>query len=229
MKKSLIAYLSAISALSLTLSQAATIVSFDFSGSIDTANPLTATSALDANVTLSQGIVASGATADVETDRFQAQYNIPSAALTLADSITNGNYLSFIIDANSGFEFDLDGGSLTYRVARPGGAGATNAALFTSIGGFVAGNELADTALDVQGSSTNYNAPTIATPLPSSGYNDITDPFEVRLYFYGGNGFAYIRQFDLDGTVSAVPEPSTAAMFIGVTGLAAVIYRRRKK
>ncbi|MEM9226598.1 MAG: PEP-CTERM sorting domain-containing protein, partial [Verrucomicrobiota bacterium] len=213
------------------------LLQFNIIGEVDSSVPYTTTSVLDPNLTLVEGITSNGTTvagvpsSNPGVSRFQAGYDLGGVPATLSDAIANGNFLSFTIQADSGYQLELNDGTISYTIARPGNAGAVNAAVLTSIGGFSAGQEIDSYALAQEG-SPDYNAPIVTTDLPSTGYDAVTAPFEVRIYFFGGSAsssnIAYIRNLEVDGDLAVVPEPSQYAGLAGVMTLLFVALRRRK-
>lgn len=213
------------------------LLQFDITGEVDSSIAYTDTSVLDSNLVLLEGINANGATvtgvpsSNPAVSRFQAGYDAGGVPGTLAQAITNGNYLSFTIQAAPGFSLDLNDGSISYTIARPGSAGSQEAAIFTSIGGFGAGQELESFSLAQEG-NPDYNAPIVTTDLPSTGYDNIAAPVEVRIYFYGGTpsstNIAYIRDMEVNGSI-VIPEPSHYSIFAGLAMLAVVLRRRSRK
>ena len=61
-------------------------------------------------------------------------------------------------------------------------------------------------------------------------FSGLTSPVEFRLYGWGassGTGTFSVNDFTFNGTLSAVPEPSTYAAIAGVAGLAVALVRKR--
>ncbi|MGF1485383.1 MAG: PEP-CTERM sorting domain-containing protein [Opitutales bacterium] len=140
----------------------------------------------------------------------------------------DASYYSFTIQADTGFQLNLAGAEVSYEMGRPGGAGAPDWAISTSVEGLGVAN-----ALESQtGWGPGDNTPgSFIMPNDPLTYDGLTGPVEFRIYAGGGNGIFDINSFNVGGSVSAIPEPSTYALIIGVfvVGLAGLRRRSRAK
>jgi hypothetical protein len=133
----------------------------------------------------------------------------------LSTARSAGDFVTFTVTPNSGFEIDLD--SLTFDEAIEG----VNSPTTFQVGITVNGNETLYTAL-----ATGTGSQTI-TPL---GLSDITTSVEVRVYAWGGGTTSQRRWFldniVLNGAVAAIPEPSAWLQF-AAAAISVWAFRRR--
>ncbi len=139
-------------------------------------------------------------------------------------------WFTFTFQAASGYELDLAGATVNFDMSRPGGGGDADQAIVTSIGGLT----LSDAVLTRNGIEAYSGTGTGISPagsftLPNTvAYSGLTGPVEFRIYSGDGNGGFEVRSFSVDGTVTAIPEPSTFVLFSGALALGLVILRRRR-
>lgn len=150
----------------------------------------------------------------------------------LADAIANNEYFTFTVDAVDAATFDLEGISFDYgRWSR----GAQDFYLFTSVGGFTAGDELlkvndiaqsSSTALADSGTAT-FDFTTVGDPSIYEGLTSV----EFRIYLddradnlNAGSGTMLDNVF----VTATVPEPGTFALIGGLFALTSVMLRRRQ-
>ncbi|MGF1449571.1 MAG: PEP-CTERM sorting domain-containing protein [Opitutales bacterium] len=150
-------------------------------------------------------------------------YRVDFAATSGPD---DGSFYSFTIQANAGFQLNLAGAEVSYEMGRPGGAGAPDWAISTSVEGLGVAN-----ALESQtGWGPGDNTPgSFVIPNDPLIYDGLTGPVEFQIYAGGGNGIFDINSFTVGGTVSAVPEPATYAALFGVLALGIALLRRRAR
>ncbi|EIQ01248.1 PEP-CTERM putative exosortase interaction domain-containing protein [Opitutaceae bacterium TAV1] len=220
--KKLLGLLVATSALIAVAVQAAPLVSFDTNIALllnttpvagvaaDTTDPV-----FEDTVFLTRG---PGLTAQAFTGRLGASGFSTGAE---ADAISAGDYLSFVLTPASGDGFDLGGSSLSI-VTQTGANGPLYLGVYTSIGGFEAGDALATLALARTGTAQDE----VRLDL-SSIAGTITAPLEIRFYGYGANldsGPFSINKL----SIVPVPEPASLAALLAAAALAgAVSFRRR--
>jgi hypothetical protein len=205
----------------------AQIAAWEIAGtSAATSNPKPA-SALDSFIDGASLTLGSGITASSATDTFGGSgFNSTS----LASAITGNQYLSFTLTPSSGYAVSLTSLSLLSGVST-----AT-----TSFHGEVLSSA---TGFNSAASLHSYSFSSTTAPLQSitlsgvSALQNVTGPVEFRIYGWrdtGGTSTFRLRSLTgndlvLNGTVSAVPEPSTYAAIIGALTLAGVILQRRRR
>ena len=201
---------SLFTALSWTNANATVISKNDIDGSVPVdIVTYTAGKIDDPNIIASGISRGSGLTASSGTDRFNSKNWSTAATLEATD------YVTFTLDANDGYEINFD--SFVYT-GQKSDSGPTAFALRSSLDGFTA----------------NIGSPTAAGTtivLTASQFQNLTTPVEFRLYGYGaggGTGTFSINDYSFDGTVEAVPEPNTLALF-GVGSLLMLASRHRTR
>lgn len=149
-----------------------------------------------------------------------------SATANAAATFTAAIYFSFTITPNAGQSLSLS--SLTFTAAPGGTSGVTRAFyVASSVEGFSTANVLVTDTTNGGGMSLaapTYNPYTVDfTSIASSAlYQNLTSATTFRFYVQV-DGATRTVNFDdivLNGTVSAIPEPTSAAT---VTGLAVVV------
>jgi hypothetical protein len=174
-----------------------------------TSNPFTAGQTVDDHLSVSGIGRGSGITASSAADRYSAS-NWNSASLNTTD------YFTWTLTPSTGYQLNLS--SFVYT-GQASGTGPTSFALRSSVEGF----------------STNIGAPTAGgttITLTSSAFQGLTDSVEFRLYGWNASsssGSFSVNDFTFNGTLSAVPEPSTYATLAGLLTLGAAIIRRRRR
>ena len=175
-----------------------------------------------ANLTLGAGITASSAADTFGGSGFNST--------ALASAITGDQYLSFTISPTTGYAVSFTSLSLLSGVST-----AT-----TSFHGEVLSSA---TGFDSGASLYSYSFSSTSAPLQSitlsgvSALQNVTGPVEFRIYGWrdtGGTSTFRLRSLTgsdlvLNGTVSAVPEPSTYAAILGALTLAGVAMHRRRR
>ncbi|MEM1059862.1 MAG: PEP-CTERM sorting domain-containing protein [Verrucomicrobiota bacterium] len=149
----------------------------------------------------------------------------PGSTTTKAAAVSNDVYWSFDVDPDSGFTMDLD--SITFDLSVANNARPMSYVLRSSLDNFasdIVGTEVVDLA--AQGFTlTTLN-------LPSLDFDDLTNSVEFRLYTWstaGGGSSGSAWRFDnitLNGTVTVIPEPTSAALVASAFGF--LLLRRRK-
>ena len=207
----------ALSTLGLANAQAQLLVDFDLNGYTNqypTYTPIStstygSTAANIGNSSIDLGDGADVADATTATDR---QVFTGFGAANLADAITDDDYISFNVDAQSGFQFTVDEIFIQHR--------ADSGSTFSGV---------------IRSSVDSY-ATDLATVSFSAGI-DVNDTMsisgvtnqtsvEFRLYAWGDSTSNFqVRDLDVGGTV--IPEPSTAGLLCAAMGLVLLVRRRR--
>jgi len=228
---------------------AAPIVNFDFTGTAPSDNTPFSSSALDANANLDTGFAigysgsatATGALAsptatggttpdDVFTAGIWNQNQVDGDNATrgsLADAIATDAYFGFTISPDAGFEFDLNGGSIQFDYSVNSTNQARAVSVFTSVDGFAEGNVLQTFT------GQNATPSTLTHTFSGAQYDNLTAPLEVRFYLHdaqfntsSGTRYSIMDNVVLDGTISVIPEPGVAGLFL--FGLTATALLRRR-
>jgi len=166
-------------------------------------------------------------------------YGATSYGDTLADSIADGDYFSVVITPEAGNTIDFDNVNFWASIrnfSNDNNLALLSSATQTSSGVWAEGDALFTTSNI--GAQTNFDV-----ALTDSRLNDITSPIEFRFYTFGtadfkatgfgtfniANDGSQVPTLDLsfNGTVSVIPEPSTAGLL--ALGLLSVAFRRRRK
>ena len=236
-----------------TAAGAAELVDFRFTGNTDPIDENAGFSGGDTssadNVSITMGLTAGSGLRGLgnQTDRFRAFDLIDDLtpddgvsnpeAQTLAQAVAQDEFFAFTAQADDGFDLDLAGGSVDLTAAVLAGGGANSAdqvTLFTSVDGF----DVADALVTQQRSGGNPMNFTFAIP-DDARFDDLTGPVEFRLVFSRlddnpatntGGGIELFASDDaavtLNGEVTPIPEPATAAA--GLAGLGLLLARRRR-
>ncbi|WP_269523063.1 hypothetical protein [Coraliomargarita parva] len=168
---------------------------------------------------------------------------------TGAAAITAGDYLSFTLTPEAGQQIELT--SFTFYIAASHNANIaqfTGSAFLTdsSDSNIGDGDIVIDRLSPPEGTTSVENSVywSSVQTITLSGATTITEATEFRFYVYsdgvdvdtgGGDptpGFYQIVRFDgltLNGTVSAIPEPATTAILLGLTMLGFTCVRRSKR
>jgi hypothetical protein len=185
----------------------------DFTGtSPGTNTPWTKTSQLDPSLTFS-GWSRGGGVFGVASinDAFGFNVNRGATLSALSDAITANEYVTCTVTPQAGQPLDLNACKISFSIHRRSGHSPMRYALFTSVGGFVAGQEVGDTGSI---GSNDYSVRAFSVFLPASGYDGLTAPIEFRLYAYEAR---YNHQTSLDAfrIVGVVPTYTLAVTALG--------------
>jgi len=122
------------------------------------------------------GAGAFGATGD---DALAFSVNAPSTESTLAQAVAENEYVTVMLQAASGQTLDLRGAEMRFTINRQDYHSPRRYAVFTSVGGFAAGQEIFT-------SSYNYDLDEpreITVTLPDlAAYDGLTGPVNIRIY-----------------------------------------------
>ncbi|WP_269541880.1 hypothetical protein [Cerasicoccus fimbriatus] len=203
-------------------SQAALIAQYTFAG----ASPLATN--VDANVTANPFLVTNGAISGTTNAAYIPTSNTAS---TQNAALDGPSYFNMHVEAAPGYTLNLEsivfdygsyanGASFNYSVylqSDPLGLGSGSSVIFT--------NSLAS------GSGTIMNTDQLVS-LAGSEYQDITAitlrwSYSDSINVSGSN--VRLDNVRLNGTVTAIPEPSQAIAFLGLTSLVALLYVRRRR
>lgn len=163
----------------------------------------------NANITASGIGRGTGITASSANDRYSAR------SWTTTGSLDTNDYYTFTLDAKDGYAINFANFVYTGTASA---SGPTAFALRSSLDGF----------------TTNIGLPTATgttIDLSDASYQGLTNPIEFRFYGYsagGGTGTLSINDYTFNGTVEAVPEPNTLALF-GVGSLLILASRHRTR
>lgn len=170
-------------ALITSASAQTTLIESDFTGTAPGIHtPWTATSVLDPNLSFTGWDLGSGITgvdAGINDALGCTVSSAPGTETTLADAIATNAYLTCTIDPAK--PIDLNGSKVLFQVTRHEWHSARTYAICTSVDGFTEADVLFETQRLESGDTT---AQTFSAFLPSSGYNNIQDPLEIRIYAY---------------------------------------------
>lgn len=194
--------------------------------------PYTYGATLAANITSGNLTLSTTVNPSTAIDKYGFKITGGEEQTSMAGALSAGHYFQFTINAAPNFSLNLT--SIEMH-AEATGTGANTGALFSSIAGFTAGNELASVtgAQGVTGGfdtdPSGFGAP---IDLDSPAYQGVSS---VTFRFYAwdtssGSGTTRIRDLSgndliINGTVTAVPEPSCT--LLGLAG-AILFFRRRR-
>jgi arylsulfatase A-like enzyme len=149
---------------------------FDFTGVQDNA-PLSALKRSDERLALSAGLDFGPGVAPRGTDNVGNEFHVAgfSTGTTQQSALDGNDYLSFTVQPVAGMAMYTD--SVSFTLWRQSSGSAQDYALFSSIGGFFLGQQIAQTHLTTTGST---NSLALAGPFISP--QPITSPVEFRLY-----------------------------------------------
>lgn len=230
---SFLRYLFAICSVIFVTSINGQILGYDFTGASSpttwasgTTNPNLDTTGSFNTLTRGAGAAASSGSNSFRTTGFQNN----------GISTSNTDYFQVVLRANSGYQLSLSGitanfaGTATYA-ASPGvssqWAYSTDGSSFTLIGS-------PTTTIGTPANNISYNFSGV------SALQNVSSTTSVTLRFYasgqtatGGWGFISsalgVNGLAINGTVTAIPEPSTYAALAGVLALGGVMWHRRRQ
>jgi hypothetical protein len=162
-----------------------------------------------------------------------------SASTTFAGAVVNGDYITFSITPGAGYQLDLT--SITFQVASGSSSTTSNRAFYLVSESQPANFTSSSTVLSTD--RTAFGGGTIPLQAGAGAIDTVPKDYTVDLTsftgitttqyfrFYLQAGVSQALTFDdivVNGTVSAVPEPSTYASLAGLIALGLVASRRRK-
>lgn len=146
-----------------------------------------------------------------------------------AGAVSSHSYFGFTVAPDSGYQLDLDGGSLVLQYDA-GGGGTTkprNLSLFTSVDGFT--NPVAQ-----ETNIPNGAGQTLTLNLSGVSLDGLQAPVEFRVFIWSetATGAAFLEfeqpsgnRIQLNGDILPIPEPSAAALLL-LAGVGLVFIRR---
>jgi len=166
-----------------TVSAQTILIESDFTGTAPGIHtPWTATSTLDPNITFTGwefGAGIAGVDAGINDALGCTVSSAPGTETTLADAIAASAYFTCTIDPAK--PVDLNGSKITFQITRHEWHAARKYAICTSVDGFTEEGVLFETQRLESGDMSAQN---FSAFLPSSGYDNLQDPLEIRIYAY---------------------------------------------
>ena len=163
-----------------------------------------------------------------------------SAATTYAGAFTAGNYFTFSITAGAGYQIDLT--SISFQVASGSNSTTSNRAFYLVAASSPAGFTSSSTVLSTDrtpggGGLIPVQAATITNTVPKdysvdlTSFSGITTTQYFRFYLQTPTVSQALTFDDIivNGTATAIPEPSTYACLVGAAALGLVVLRRRRR
>lgn len=158
------------------------IIVCGFTGTEPASNtPWTQTTFLAPDLTFSGWDLGPGANPTAGINDAMGFYVVTSTPdSTLADALADDEYLHFTLTP-TGNPLDLNAKRINFSIQRIDWHAPMKYALFASIDGFLLGSELFTTTTTGNG---NFDVIDYSCILPLSGFDNITDPIEFRLYAF---------------------------------------------
>ncbi|MEX2309368.1 MAG: PEP-CTERM sorting domain-containing protein [Pirellulales bacterium] len=151
------------------------------------------------------------------------EFNVAGhTAASLAQAITNGDYLSFSVDPIAGT--GAVPSSVSFRLWRNGGSASRNFAILSNIDGFTSGAALVQATYTDTGIGSQH---TLTANMPA--VEALTEPIEFRLYGWGGTAATsntHVNLASLNARFVAVP--TLEFNFTGVQDTAPLTALRRQ-
>ena len=194
--------------------------------------PYTYSASLGSNISAADLTLSSAVNRSTTSSKYGFKVAGGNEQATLAGAISAGHYFQFTITAAPNFLMNLTSIEMNGEST---GNGADQAAFFSSAAGFTAGAELAS-VIGKRGVTGGFDtdASGFGAPIDLSGsaYQGVSSA-TFRFYAWdtvSGTGSTRIRDLTgsdliINGTVTAVPEPS--AMVLGLLGFLSLLKRKR--
>jgi len=180
-----------------------TLLQSDFTGNAPAQNlPWTNTSVIDSSITFSGWTIGPGIEAKAIDDGLGFSVTTAGTDLTIAESLSFGNYFSCSVQSANATPLNLNGLKISIDFRRITYFAPTQYAFMTSVDGFTAGQEVHVTPMVQHG---DHNERHFSFILPSTGYDAINGNFEIRVVPINGrfgNHNALITGFSL---ITGVP------------------------
>ncbi len=176
------------------------LVQSDFQGNAPATNtPWKSTSQLGDNVTFGGWEIGSGLSAAAVANGFGFSGDYTADPRTLAEAISNDEYVGFEVAPESGYELDLRGATLTFTIERLSYHAPRRLIVFSSVDGFAEANSVFSSRRIEQESPVE-----LSLTLPFEGYR--TDaPVEFRIYVADGQWSGHevrLNSFKLNGAAA---------------------------
>jgi arylsulfatase A-like enzyme len=149
---------------------------FNFAG-VQSQAPLTALKRQDANISLTSGLNFGLGLNASSSNNAGNEFNVAgfSTGNTQQSALTGNDYLTYSVQPVTGMTMFPD--SVSFTLWRQASSSAADYAIFSSVGGFTAGQQIAQTHLTTTGSANQLAlSGTFLSPQPT------TSPIEFRLY-----------------------------------------------
>lgn len=152
-------------------------------------------------------------------------------AADLETSVTNNDYLTFTVTVADGYSLNLSTPAFKLGATTGSSSYTTNLAVRSSLDGFSTSLATASHTF-----ATNLGTPVFSqksTDLSASPLQSLTGTLIFRLYVWDnatsntGNYYYRLDEIALSGEVTAVPEPSSAALIADGLMLSGALLRRR--
>lgn len=191
-----------------------------------------------ANVTAGAFAGSGGATFSSSTD--MGFIRSSATTDTLTDAISGGHYWEFSIEVDDGYSLDLSSLVFDHYASSNTASGYpfdSHLSVFTSVDGFAAAGDALVTSTGTIGSNpSNSGTPIlleddVTITLSDTRFQGLEGTTFFRIYAYDNvDANDQINRLDnvfLNGSISAIPEPSRFALLAGVLGFACGAMRRR--
>lgn len=219
----LVSALSVVALVAASSASAATLVRYEMAELPREQVSFTADFISATSLTTHRTTLAFASTHSTNSLGFRPADGFTQSTVDLATTLTNGTYVSFTLTPDEDRAIALE--SLTFG-AYAAGASTRSFYVFSSVTGFDAG----DVLLSETYSATSTGVLPYSISLSSlPGFQHLTEAVEFRIYVQTPATGASINFSNImvNGSLSAVPEPSSAALLAGVVSLGLVALRRR--